>query len=143
MKDIDQLQLDDRVKDTSPKPGQVPGVFYVDPDVMTKYIDSAVQVMVKDSLKILMNDQAWVDKIQQLVTVDIVNRVSDKLSLVDINSLVADNLVVALDRYHSKIVENLHLTVDKICQEIEEKSDKSAESVEKLQEIFSKFATNF
>ena len=106
MKDIDQLQLDDRVKDTSPKPGQVPGVFYVDPDVMTKYIDSAVQVMVKDSLKILMNDPAWVDKIQQLVTVDIVNRVSDKLSLVDINSLVADNLVVALDRYHSKIVEN-------------------------------------
>ena len=42
----------------------------------------------------------------------------------------------------SKIVENLHLTVDKICQEIEEKSDKSAESVEKLQEIFSNFATN-
>lgn len=45
------------------------------------------------------------------------------------------------DRF-SKIVENLHLTVDKICQEIEEKSDKSAESVEKLQEIFSNFATN-
>lgn len=45
------------------------------------------------------------------------------------------------DRF-SKIVENLHLTVDKICQKIEEKSDKSAESVEKLQEIFSNFATN-
>ena len=45
------------------------------------------------------------------------------------------------DRF-SKVVENLHLTVDKICQKVEEKSDKSAESVQKLQEIFSNFATN-
>ena len=45
------------------------------------------------------------------------------------------------DRF-SKVVENLHLTVDKICQKVEEKSDKSAESVQKLKEIFSNFATN-
>ena len=86
--------------------GSVPGVFYVDPAIMTQYVDSAVQVMVKESLSILMNDQSWIDKIQQLVTMELTGRLSDRLSLVDINSLVADNLDQAIDRYRSRLTEN-------------------------------------
>lgn len=89
------------------KSGQVPGVFYVDPDIITKYVDSAVQIMVRDSLTALMNDQEWLQKIHGIVTVDVANRLTDRLSgSFDLNGLIAENLDGALERYRSRIKEN-------------------------------------
>lgn len=86
--------------------GPVPGVFYVDPSIITQYVDNAVRDMVRQSLEFLMQDEAWVERIKNLVSAEVSGRFVDRLSSMDINTMVADNLDAALVRHHERILSN-------------------------------------
>lgn len=88
----------------TPGPG-VPGVLYIDPDLIRRHVDSAVQGLVRDSVEIMMNDESWITKIEQMVTVDLLSRLQDRISGLDINAAVATNIDAALDRYRDRALQ--------------------------------------
>lgn len=83
----------------------VPGMFYIDPALISRHIDVAVQQMVQQGLDQLVQDAAWLDKIQNMVTAELLGRLSDKISHIDINTVVHQNIDTALDRYHDRLTQ--------------------------------------
>jgi hypothetical protein len=63
------------------KNGQVPGIEnYVDHTVIKNSVDNSLQVLIKKIVDDFLVDPQWVGKIEQMITVNMVNRVSDQLS---------------------------------------------------------------
>lgn len=83
---------------------QVLGAFS---DNLQRALDSAVQNMVTDAINNLVMDPEWITKMQRQVDQAMVGRVLDRLSGVDINSLVARQTDASLDRLSQRIRDEI------------------------------------
>lgn len=91
--------------------GHVPGVAdYVDPQLITRTIDSAVQQLVVSSLDQLVEDAAWIDKIQQHVELNMSARISQRLSETDINSVIAQEVARNAERWRHELSREFRST---------------------------------
>lgn len=66
-------------------------------------VDSAVQVLVDQTIKNLVLDPAWLEKIQTLVDQHMTQRVLLQLSMIDVNSAVADATKENFDRWKQEL----------------------------------------
>lgn len=91
--------------------GHVPGISdYVDPHLITRTIDSAVQKLVTDSLDQLINDAEWIDKIQKHVELNMASRISQRLSEIDINSVIAQEVERNAQRWRHELSHQFRST---------------------------------
>lgn len=87
---------------------QVPGTFYIDPAIITNYVDGAVQNLVNETFELLLQDEAWLNKIQTHIASVVISRLSDKLALIDIDFIINQHLDAALERYRERINKSLN-----------------------------------
>lgn len=97
--------------DTLFSQGTVPGIEkFVDHAAITQTVDSCIQKLISQSIENLVADPAWMDKIQQHVTVNMAARVSEQISAIDINSVIAQTVDQGLDKWKHKFSENFYST---------------------------------
>lgn len=65
-------------------------------------VDEAIREYVGSIIRELSLDAAWIAKIEQQINQDIARKFGQKLSLIDINSLVAAEMDAAVARYHER-----------------------------------------
>jgi len=84
--------------------GHVPGIQdYVDQPQISGAIDSAVQQLVTASLDQLVDDADWINKIQQHVEINMATRISQRISEIDINSVIAQEVARNADRWRREL----------------------------------------
>jgi len=87
--------------------GQIPGLdTYIDKTSITATIDNGIQNLVDGAISNLVVDTAWITKIEQQVNLAMTNRLSRKLSEIDLNSLVAGHIDNSIDRWQEKFKKN-------------------------------------
>jgi hypothetical protein len=87
------------------KNGQVPGIEnYVDHTVIKNSVDNSLQVLIKKIVDDFLVDPQWVGKIEQMITVNMVNRVSDQLSEFDVDAAVVKQLDATYDRWQQRLM---------------------------------------
>lgn len=91
--------------------GQIPGIgSFVDKSHITAVIDAAVQNFVSSSLGDLVLDEAWINKIQTHVESNMCTRISEQLSAVDVNTVIAQEVRNNVDRWRSELGRNFSST---------------------------------
>lgn len=86
--------------------GRVPRVDHiVDHARLQKSIDVSVRTLINDSLDNLINDPDWIQKIQLNIENNLVSRSTELISDLDMQSIVAAEVMKNLDRWESKILE--------------------------------------
>ena len=65
-------------------------------------VDEHIRVYVENIIRELSLDSAWISKIEQQINENISRRFGQKLSLLDINTLVEQSMDAAVDRYHQR-----------------------------------------
>ena len=72
-------------------------------------IDTAVQSMIQDTLARLVVDPDWLDKIQKQVDVTMAQRVTERLSTIDMGSLIAQHADGSIDRLRQRLRDDVAL----------------------------------
>ena len=91
--------------------GNVPGIDqFIDQQQIKSTIDSAVQVLVASSLESLVNDPAWIEKIQNNIESNVVSRFSDHISYIDVASIVSGEVRKNLDTWKSEFKQDFSST---------------------------------
>ena len=72
-----------------------------------RLIDGAIQTMILDSVKNLAVDPAWLDKVQQQVNVNMVARVVDRMSLVDLDAVVSQQVAASMEKIRQRVTQEL------------------------------------
>jgi hypothetical protein len=84
--------------------GQVPGLeTYVDTDKITQSIDNGIQALVNTAIDNLVIDPAWQNKIERSVNQLMTARLGDRLSTVDLNSLIVSHIDSGIDRWQDRL----------------------------------------
>lgn len=73
-------------------------------------LDSAVQTMIQDTLQRLIIDPEWLGKIQRQVDQTMGQRVTERLSGVDITAIIAQQADGSIDRLRQRLREDLALS---------------------------------
>jgi len=76
-------------------------------DNLQRALDDAVQTMVTQAIDNLVMDPEWITKMQRQVDQAMVGRVLDRLSAVDINSVVARQTDASLDRLSQRVRDQI------------------------------------
>lgn len=85
--------------------GQVPGIDqYVDNTVIVQAVDSAIQKLIKDTIQNLTIDKSWTDKIEKIVNQEMSQRLLVKLSDIDINSIIVQEIDRGIDKWQDKLI---------------------------------------
>ena len=88
--------------------GQLPGIEkYIDPEKITNAIDGSVQQLVKQSIDSLIVDSTWLDKIERMVNQNMTAKVSERISGIDINSVVVAEVDRNMTRWQQKLLESV------------------------------------
>lgn len=88
--------------------GHMPGLAdCVDQDVLKSTINNTVQLTIKKILDELMIDPVWVDKIEKMTAANAVSTVTNHLSFIDINSVIAQQVDKNLEKWYQQVSENL------------------------------------
>lgn len=91
--------------------GQIPGIqTFVDTAQIKTVIDAAVQSLVEHSLDSLIQDADWIDKIQAHVATHMSTRISERLSAIDVNSVIAQEVRENIARWRSEFSSNFSST---------------------------------
>ena len=86
--------------------GQIPGIQqYVDETTIKNSVDNSIQALVKSILGELLVDPQWVKKIEQMITTDMVSRVGQHLSNIDVNAMVVEQLDSTYDRWQQRLMK--------------------------------------
>jgi hypothetical protein len=86
--------------------GHVPGLSnYVDQQQINRTIDSSVQKLITESLDHLIADDDWVNKIQQHVDLNMGVRITQRLSDIDINAVIAQEVNHNFERWRREFSE--------------------------------------
>jgi hypothetical protein len=84
--------------------GHVPGLeTYVSPSKITQAIDNGIQVLVNAAIDNLVIDTEWQNKIERSVNHIMTMRLSDRLSSIDINSLIVSHIDAGIDRWQDRL----------------------------------------
>lgn len=91
--------------------GQIPGIqTFVDSAQIKTVIDAAVQTLVEHSLDSLIQDADWMDKIQTHVATNMSTRISERLSAIDVNSIIAQEVRANIGKWRSEFGTNFSST---------------------------------
>jgi hypothetical protein len=89
--------------------GCVPGISdYVDPVLITQSLDRATQHLIQTSLDNLVVDPSWITKMQTMVDRNMCNRVSEHMSLVDVNAVIRTHMDESLERWRRELAQETH-----------------------------------
>ena len=84
--------------------GHVPGLeTYVSPSKITQAIDNGIQALVNAAIDNLVIDTEWQNKIERSVNHIMTMRLSDRLSSIDINSLIVSHIDAGVDRWQDRL----------------------------------------
>ena len=84
--------------------GHVPGLeTYVNADKITQTIDSGIQVLVNAAIDNLVIDTEWQNKIERSVNQLMATRLGDRLSAIDLNSLIVSHIDAGVDRWQDRL----------------------------------------
>ena len=84
--------------------GHVPGLeTYVSPSKITQAIDNGIQALVNAAIDNLVIDTEWQNKIERSVNHIMTMRLSDRLSSIDINSLIVSHIDAGIDRWQDRL----------------------------------------
>jgi hypothetical protein len=87
--------------------GHVPGLeTYVNSDKITQTIDSGIQVLVNTAIDNLVIDTEWQNKIERSVNQLMTTRLGDRLSAIDLNSLIVSHIDAGIDRWQDRLKQN-------------------------------------
>jgi hypothetical protein len=87
--------------------GYVPGLeTYVNSDKITQTIDSGIQVLVNTAIDNLVIDTEWQNKIERSVNQLMTTRLGDRLSAIDLNSLIVSHIDAGIDRWQDRLKQN-------------------------------------
>jgi len=87
--------------------GHVPGLEnYVDSDKITQTIDNGIQALVNAAIDNLVVDPAWQNKIENSVNQLMTVRLGDRLSAIDLNSLIVSHIDSGIDRWQDRLKKN-------------------------------------
>ena len=87
--------------------GHVPGIDrYVDPGVIARTIDLAVEQQIARSVDLLAADPAWIAKMEVLIDQNYLRRVSEWISTRDIDSMVASLIDASVDRWQDRLKQD-------------------------------------
>lgn len=91
--------------------GQIPSIEkFVDSACIRSAIDAAVQELVTNSMDYLLQDAAWIEKIQQHAEITMATRVTQRLSEIDINSEIAKEVAVCADKWRAELTRDFAST---------------------------------
>jgi hypothetical protein len=91
--------------------GQIPGIqSFVDATHIKSTIDTAVQQLISSSLEHLVQDAEWVAKIQQHVEINLGTRISERLSELDVNSVIANEVAKNVGRWRAELARDFAST---------------------------------
>ena len=89
--------------------GHVPGLeTYVSPSKITQAIDNGIQALVNAAIDNLVIDTEWQNKIERSVNHIMTMRLSDRLSSIDINSLIVSHIDAGIDRWQDRLKRDFH-----------------------------------
>ncbi len=74
-------------------------------ELITNAVDTAIQQQIATAIDQLILNDEWIKKIEGLVNVNISQKIERQLSNIDLQSLLAENIDGALDRYSDRIRE--------------------------------------
>lgn len=84
--------------------GRVPGIAeYVDNKKITTVIDSSIQDLVQITIDNLILDTVWLEKIENLISQSLVNKIGRHLSEIDLNSLIINQVDSSIDRWYDRL----------------------------------------
>ena len=84
--------------------GHVPGLeTYVSPVKISQTIDNGIQALVNAAIDNLVIDTEWQNKIERSVNHIMTMRLSDRLSSIDINSLIVSHIDAGIDRWQDRL----------------------------------------
>jgi len=87
--------------------GHVPGLeTYVNSDKITQTIDSGIQALVNAAIDNLVIDTEWQNKIERSVNQLMTTRLGDRLSAIDLNSLIVSHIDAGIDRWQDRLKQN-------------------------------------
>ena len=87
--------------------GHVPGLeTYVNSDKITQTIDSGIQDLVNAAIDNLVIDTEWQNKIERSVNQLMTTRLGDRLSAIDLNSLIVSHIDAGIDRWQDRLKQN-------------------------------------
>ena len=87
--------------------GHVPGIAqYIDQDSITRAIDHAVQQEIGRSLDALSLDPVWIAKIENMINQHFMRRVSEWISLADLDSMVRSLIDSSVDRWQERFKQD-------------------------------------
>lgn len=87
--------------------GHLPEIkSYVDVDQLKMQIDHKVESLVESMIDNLVLDQAWIEKIETQINRLFALKFSERLSLMDINSIVGDHIELGIDKWRTKLLED-------------------------------------
>jgi len=91
--------------------GQVPGIAeYIEQDRIVSLIDASIQNFVSDSLDQLINDATWINKIQQHIEVNLVSKVTERISHIDLDLLISGIVDKNVQRWKQELAQDFHST---------------------------------
>jgi hypothetical protein len=84
--------------------GHVPGLGeYVDDKKIAAAVDNSTQVMVQNTIDQLVVDSQWLTKIEQVINQAFVKKISSRLSEIDIDSLIRQQVDACVDRWYDRL----------------------------------------
>lgn len=87
--------------------GHVPGLAqYLDPITVNRVIDQAVEREIQHSMDNMMQDPAWISKIETLITQSYLTRLSQWISEVDVNSMIREQIDTGIDRWQDRLKQD-------------------------------------
>lgn len=85
--------------------GHIPGIDqYVSDTLVVQAVDSAIQKLIKETIQNLTIDKSWTDKIEKIVNQEMTQRLLVRLSDIDINSIIVQEIDHGIDKWQNKLI---------------------------------------
>jgi hypothetical protein len=87
--------------------GHVPGLAeYIDPALLQRTVDLAVEREVQQSLDIMVQDPIWIAKIETMVNQHYARRLAEWISDIDVTALVGSHIDASVDRWQDRLKQD-------------------------------------
>ncbi len=87
--------------------GFIPDIAsYVDTSLIKSLVDHKVESLVESIINNLLIDQSWQEKIESQINRQFVLRFSERLSLIDFDSMIGQHIDQSIEKWQHKLLEN-------------------------------------
>lgn len=89
--------------------GQIPDLAsFVDQNTLTSTIDNGIQNLVNVAIDNLVIDPEWINKVERITNQNMAERLTRKLSEVDLNALIVESIDSGIERWQDRLKKNFH-----------------------------------